>query len=587
MGSKVFKDNKKAECKNLPANHYKKADHTSGSCGTVPITSTGWGSDQSDVSQKANCKFACATGRQPVGTGENGECSIPDGHIATGNGTPTQCTNGEVANTAQSKCVNPGQGHFSKNGVETPCKGSAPATSTGWVGTQPSTVTSDTTCEFDCASSRSPVGTGSNGKCDIPDGHIATGNGSPTQCTNGKVANTAQSQCVDPTKGHYSKNGVETPCKGNPPASSTGWVGVQPSTVTTEGSCQFTCASGRDASGTGENGSCNLKNGYFATTATNAIDCGTAPGSSQGWDNDQSNVGQKSECKFVCATGRDTNGTGDKGSCSLKNGYFATTANDAIDCGTAPGSSQGWDNDQSSVGQKSECKFVCSKGRQPVGTGANRECSIPDGYIATGNGAPTQCTGGKVSKGAQTQCVSPQSGHFSKDGVETSCGTVHDSVSSWAADQSTVTQVSDCNIACASSGTTVPARAGASTGTTAQCEKQCSPNNAPANSGRIAWATSAGGGSGGWGTNCEVVFCNAGYDDEETRHTCQKTIAEHYAEGDNRRTRQQCTVNGSNKGLPSQYASWSTATGLTLASQCDWICHDGYTKDSDGDKLCA
>ena len=46
---------------------------------------------------------------------------------------------------------------------------------------------------------------------------------------------------------------------------------------------------------------------------------------------------------------------------------------------------------------------------------------------------------------------------------------------------------------------------------------------------------------------------------------------------------QQCTVNGSNKTLPSQYASWSMATGLTLASQCDWICHDGYTKDSDGE----
>ena len=89
--------------------------------------------------------------------------------------------------------------------------------------------------------------------------------------------------------------------------------------------------------------------------------------------------------------------------------------------------------------------------------------------------------------------------------------------------------------------------------------------------------------NGGWGTTCEVMVCNAGYDDEVTRHTCQKTIAGHYAEGNNRRTRQQCTVNGSNKGLPSQHASWSTATGLTLASQCDWVCHDGYTKDSDGE----
>ena len=275
-GSKVFKDSKKAVCINLPTDHYKKADHTSESCGTKPITSTGWSNDQSGVNQKSKCKFVCTTGRQPVGSGENGKCSIPDGYIATGNGTPSQCTNGKVANTAQSQCDAPRQGYFSKNGVETPCKGNPPATSTDWTSVQPSTVTSDTTCEFDCASGRTvsgvggtgsctldrgyfatttndatPCGTapdsstdwsssqsgvkqksdcefdcasgrtasstkGSGGTCDINAGHVATGgpasDNPATLCTGGTVPNTGQDKCVNPSTGHYSKNGIETDC---------------------------------------------------------------------------------------------------------------------------------------------------------------------------------------------------------------------------------------------------------------------------------------------------------------------------------------------------------------------------------------
>ena len=288
LGSKVFKDNKKAECKNLPTNHYKDSDHTSESCGTPPTSSTGWNSDQSGVSQKANCKFTCVSGRTISGTGESGSCTLNQGYFATtandatscgtapgsstgwenpqpssvtsatecifecesgrtasstkgsggsceinaghvvtrgpaSNDAATPCTGGKVPHTNKKSCVDPKQGYFSKNGIETPCKGNPPATSTGWTSVQPSTVKSDTTCEFDCASSRSPVGTGSNGKCSIPNGHIATGNGAPTQCTNGEVPNTAQNKCVAPKQGHFSKNGIETPCKGSAPGTSTGW----------------------------------------------------------------------------------------------------------------------------------------------------------------------------------------------------------------------------------------------------------------------------------------------------------------------------------------------------------------------------
>ena len=90
-GSKVFKDNKKAECKNLPTNHYKDSDHTSESCGTPPTSSTGWNSDQSGVSQKTNCKFTCVSGRTISGTGESGSCTLNQGYFATTANDATSC----------------------------------------------------------------------------------------------------------------------------------------------------------------------------------------------------------------------------------------------------------------------------------------------------------------------------------------------------------------------------------------------------------------------------------------------------------------------------------------------------------------
>ena len=128
LGSKVFKDNKKAECKNLPTNHYKDSDHTSESCGTPPASSTGWNSDQSDVSQKANCKFTCVSGRTISGTGESGSCTLNQGYFATTANDATSC-------------------------------GTAPGSSTGWENPQPSSVTSATECIFECESGRTASST--------------------------------------------------------------------------------------------------------------------------------------------------------------------------------------------------------------------------------------------------------------------------------------------------------------------------------------------------------------------------------------------------------------------------------------------
>ena len=123
---KIF-NTAKTGCVDLPSGHYKKSDHTSESCGTVPTSSTGWTDPQpSSVASKVSCLFDCASGRTASSTkGESGTCDIKPGHVSKGgpssNNAATQCKGGTVSNSAQTACQNPAKGHYSKDGVETPC----------------------------------------------------------------------------------------------------------------------------------------------------------------------------------------------------------------------------------------------------------------------------------------------------------------------------------------------------------------------------------------------------------------------------------------------------------------------------------
>ena len=262
------------------------------------------------------------------------------------------------------------------------------------------------------------------------------------------------------------------------------------------------------------------------------------------------------------------------------------------------------------------CEFTCSANTIKINTSMSRSCALPGGgeYVDTngvqkscGSNAELNTRGGtgwhsdqsgvrtktacrllgctdddKVLDAGKTSCVnlSGFSGHYKDptDHKPKPCGSTHASVgvSSWATDQSGVTQQSNCRIACATG--TVPATSGASTGTTAQCEKECSPTNAPTDSGRKAWDSAKTGGAN-WSDTCRVVKCNAGYDDDNNDNSCTKTVKGYYAAGNDRKSRVQCVRDGITNVVKPGHADWSATTGLTSASQCNWSCDTGFTLD--------
>ena len=185
----------------------------------------------------------------------------------------------------------------------------------------------------------------------------------------------------------------------------------------------------------------------------------------------------------------------------------------------------------------------------------------------------------------KTKCADLTSGQYKSpsDHTVALCGTIAHAGSgaSWATDQSGVTSADACKIACA---TDAGNHLGSdTTGTDATCEQQCSPTNAPADSGRKAWSSS----DTNWSTTCKPTVCDAGYDDHDGNDTCEKTEAGFYASGSDRKDSQQCTVRYIDKKAKpaSQNAVWSLAESTPLAVSahtCRWDCKRGYEENLQG-----
>ena len=443
-------------CNTADANTDGVPDFPASSTGWVANQSAGWtGSDSANVDTAAECKFTCGANRRPAtgaSTGSGGNCNVPPGYVVTGgpttDGDASLCTSGQVADSRQETCGNPSQGYWSDNGVEKQCTGSAPASSTGWMNVQPSRVTSATTCEFTCANGRTiSTQKGSTGTCDLNPGFVArdpdgAGVGSLT-AVNGavlcgvvtnvnpnvhQVPNDGQTACESPSQGYWSDNGVEKQCTGSAPASSTGWMNVQPSRVTSATTCEFTCANGRTASAQkGSTGTCGLNPGFVAgdpdnvvgpLTANNgAIRCGVNSGIRQVPNSHQT----------ACI--------------SPAQGYWSNngvqTPCNPAQSNPSPASSLGWISTQlAAVNVAGKCEFTCDTGRTATSQkGPTGGCHLNPGYIAAdvsndihrtkANGAQ-QCTGGKVPETTMDStepdaCINPKAGYYSDNGVESPC----------------------------------------------------------------------------------------------------------------------------------------------------------------------
>ena len=81
-----------------------------------------------------------------------------------------------------------------------------------------------------------------------------------------------------------------------------------------------------------------------------------------------------------------------------------------------------------------------------------------------------------------------------------------------------------------------------------------------------------------WNDKCELIACNAGYDDSDDNHACEETPAGHYSE-DNSKKRTACTDNPDG-------SSWTDATGLASAEECAWACDTAGYDNQENSKLC-
>ena len=92
--------------------------------------------------------------------------------------------------------------------------------------------------------------------------------------------------------------------------------------------------------------------------------------------------------------------------------------------------------------------------------------------------------------------------------------------------------------------------------------------------GELTWSPQ----KGAWNDECQLIACNAGYDDADSDNDCEETIAEYYSTAGSK-SRAPCT------GKPDD-SSWTVATGLANANECKWTCNASYD-DHDDDGTCS
>ena len=95
-------------------------------------------------------------------------------------------------------------------------------------------------------------------------------------------------------------------------------------------------------------------------------------------------------------------------------------------------------------------------------------------------------------------------------------------------------------------------------------EKRHRPCEIEKGQGELTWSPK----KGAWNDECQLISCNAGYDDQDNDNDCEKTIAGYYSTAGSK-NRQPCT------GKP-DHLSWTSSTGLKNANECEWACDAGY-----------
>ena len=263
------------------------------------------------------------------------------------------------------------RGYFAAtvNGVGVTC-GDLPASSTGWLPTQPPSVTQASDCVFQCASGRTAGGTGSSSACNLNAGHFPSSS----------ATNSAGTTCPD----------VKTPSNAAPKSN--------PQSPSSPSDC-WACDVGYDDHN--GDGICakTAATHYSLANSNDRVACRTVtPPSNAALDTSSKGKGSASDC-WSCNEGSTYNGT----ACVCDEGY---TDNGTTCVREAIAIALGINHTCAILSDKTiKCWVGNAGGRNPLSTGEKataiaagykHTCAILDDDENLNNGGPVKCWGENV-----------------------------------------------------------------------------------------------------------------------------------------------------------------------------------------------
>ena len=103
-------------------------------------------------------------------------------------------------------------------------------------------------------------------------------------------------------------------------------------------------------------------------------------------------------------------------------------------------------------------------------------------------------------------------------------------------------------------------------------EKRYRPCKIVNGEGELTWSHL----KGEWNDDCQLIACDAGYDDHNKDGDCDETQEGHYSKAGSKQ-RIVC--------FKPDDSSWTSGTGLTKADECVWACDAGYDNSQNAKPL--
>ena len=348
------------------------------------------------------------------------------------------------------------------------------------------------------------------------------------------------------------------------------------------GACGGT--SSRSSSNTG-----NSSEEKETTPPQDPRECGVKNGKGkQSWN---AKSGDWNDCEALsCNAGYDN--VGNSGVCGKtpEGHYSIADSKERIACSAKPRNSS-W-TDATGLVRADECGWACNAGYDNQENNARCQTTLPGHYSPAGSNDRIACSGnpddsswtgatglaradecewtchaGHDNQENNALCQVTRTGYYSLAGSKdrTACPTLADSTPVTSTGLASMTECFTCNGGYDNQEDST------------RCQVTRTGHYSPAgNNDRTACPTPANSAAvttTGLASTTECFTCNGGFDNQEDSTRCQTTIKGHYSPADSN-GRIACSAKPDD-------SSWTDATGLVSADECEWTCNAGHDNQED------